>query len=73
MECNFQKPAHEDSKLEPWTVLAKHKLEVEKRLRNLEGLNYLIIRPAIVYGSGDKTGLGEISHCQAGDCVLLGG
>ncbi|XP_048749797.2 uncharacterized protein LOC125661708 isoform X2 [Ostrea edulis] len=52
-----KKPAHEDSKIEPWTVLAKHKLEVEKRLRNLGGLNYLIVRPAIVYGSGDKTGL----------------
>ncbi|XP_062611635.1 probable dTDP-glucose 4,6-dehydratase [Saccostrea cucullata] len=52
-----KKPAKEDSKLDPWTVLAKHKLEVEKQLRNIPGLNYLVVRPVIVYGPGDKMGL----------------
>lgn len=58
----FQKQASEDSKVDPWTMLAKHKLEVERELRQVEGLNYLVVRPATVYGPGDRNGLGQISH-----------
>nr|XP_022309667.1 uncharacterized protein LOC111115277 isoform X1 [Crassostrea virginica]XP_022309668.1 uncharacterized protein LOC111115277 isoform X2 [Crassostrea virginica]XP_022309669.1 uncharacterized protein LOC111115277 isoform X3 [Crassostrea virginica] len=52
-----KKQASEDSKVDPWTMLAKHKLEVEKELRQVEGLNYLVVRPATVYGPGDRNGL----------------
>lgn len=43
-------------------MLAKHKMEVERQLRNLTDLNYLMLRPATVYGLGDKNGLGEMSQ-----------
>ncbi|RUS73109.1 hypothetical protein EGW08_019131, partial [Elysia chlorotica] len=50
--------ASEDSHLDPWTNLARHKLEVEKNLASFgPDLNYVIVRPAIVYGLGDRTGL----------------
>ncbi|XP_077993896.1 dTDP-glucose 4,6-dehydratase-like [Glandiceps talaboti] len=52
-----KKASCEMSKTSPWTHLAKHKLEVEKELSKIEGLNFIIVRPAIVYGMGDKTGL----------------
>lgn len=52
-----KKLAQEDSKIDPWTMLAKHKMEVERQLRNLTDLNYLVLRPATVYGLGDKNGL----------------
>ncbi|GFR89758.1 NAD-dependent epimerase/dehydratase, partial [Elysia marginata] len=56
--CGDKKPMTEDSHLEPWTNLAKHKLEVEKNLASFgSDLNYAIVRPAIVYGLGDRNGL----------------
>ncbi|XP_070535589.1 uncharacterized protein [Ptychodera flava] len=51
-----KKASNETSKTSPWTNLAKHKLEVEQELSKI-GLNYIIIRPAIIYGIGDKLGL----------------
>eukprot|EP00039_Didymoeca_costata_P019561 m.338024 g.338024 ORF g.338024 m.338024 type:complete len:371 (+) comp18292_c0_seq1:182-1294(+) len=50
-------PATEDGKTKPWTVLATKKLEVEKKLADIEGLHYVIVRPGIIYGPGDKTGI----------------
>lgn len=50
-------------------MLAKHKMEVERQLRNLTDLNYLVLRPATVYGLGDKNGLGEMSQDKV-TCVL---
>ncbi|VVC26195.1 Hypothetical protein CINCED_3A014887 [Cinara cedri] len=47
----------EDDKVIPITSVAKYKYEVEKELKNIPNLNYTIVRPAIVYGIGDKTGL----------------
>ena len=55
----FQKPSTEDSKCSPWTNLAKHKLLVENKLKDIPGLNYIIVRPAIVYGIGDRNGLSK--------------
>ncbi|KAJ8036359.1 dTDP-D-glucose 4,6-dehydratase [Holothuria leucospilota] len=52
-----KKASKEDSKLSPWTGIAKYKLQLEEELAKIEGLNYIILRPAIVYGIGDKTGL----------------
>ena len=52
-----KKASNEDSKLSPWTLVAKYKLKVEEEVRKIEGLNYIIIRPAIVYGVGDVDGL----------------
>lgn len=47
------------SQLEPWTQLALQKLEVERALGSVKGLDYVVVRPAIVYGPGDRTGLSE--------------
>ncbi|XP_033099689.1 dTDP-D-glucose 4,6-dehydratase-like isoform X2 [Anneissia japonica] len=52
-----KKASNEDSKASPWTGIAKYKLMVEEELRSIEGLNYMIVRPAIVYGIADKIGL----------------
>ena len=49
----------EDAKKEPWTNIAKWKSLVEESLAGIPGLNYTILRPAIVYGVGDRTGLSK--------------
>ncbi|GAB6032024.1 hypothetical protein CHUAL_010396 [Chamberlinius hualienensis] len=38
----------------PVTFMARFKLMVEEELSKLDRLNYVIIRPAIVYGNGDR-------------------
>ena len=48
-----KKPSKEEGKLKPWTLLAKAKLKAEQEISKLSGLNYVIVRPAIVYGVGD--------------------
>jgi nucleoside-diphosphate-sugar epimerase len=46
-------------KVEPWTYIAKFKRQVEEELHNIPGLNFTVVRPAIVYGIGDRHGLGR--------------
>ncbi|KAF3428246.1 hypothetical protein E2986_07938 [Frieseomelitta varia] len=50
-------PLKEEDVGEPWTFVAKYKLQVENDLKNIPNLNYTIVRPAIVYGCGDRNGL----------------
>jgi len=50
------KHSTESSPLKPWTKLATYKLEAEKHLL-ASGLNVSILRPAIVYGPGDTSGI----------------
>jgi nucleoside-diphosphate-sugar epimerase len=52
-----KKPSNEDSKIKPWTLIAKYKSKAEGELKKIEGLNLVILRPAIVYGPGDILGL----------------
>ena len=52
-----KKGSKEDGKTSPWTLQAKYKLKVEEEMATVEGLNYVIVRPGIVYGLGDKQGL----------------
>jgi dTDP-4-dehydrorhamnose reductase len=54
-----QTPHKEEDSGEPWTFVAKHKLQVEQELRNMADLRYTVLRPAIVYGCGDRNGLGN--------------
>jgi len=51
-----KKSNDESAKLEPWTRLAKYKLDCEDYLKKC-GLNVTILRPALVYGPGDTSGL----------------
>jgi len=52
-----KKPSSEDDKLKPWTKLAKAKLLAEDELKKIPNLNLIIVRPAIVYGPGDISGI----------------
>jgi len=60
-----KKPSKEADKLDPWTLLAKYKLKAEEELRKIPGLNLIIVRPAIVYGPGDVSGLSPRVICGA--------
>jgi nucleoside-diphosphate-sugar epimerase len=52
-----EKPRKENAKLKPWTGIAKNKLKAEEALKGIANLNLVIVRPAMVYGPGDLTGL----------------
>jgi len=51
-----KKPSDEESKIKPWTALAKASLKAEEEVI-ASGVPYNIVRPAIVYGSGDQSGI----------------
>jgi len=59
----------EKSKLEPWTTIAKYRLRAEALVK-ASGVPYVILRPAIVYGPGDLTGLSPRIMCAVSYCVL---
>ncbi|KAK2168956.1 hypothetical protein LSH36_13g22038 [Paralvinella palmiformis] len=52
-----KKPQTEVDKAEPWSLHAKYKLAVEDQLPHIPDLNFIIVRPVIVYGPSDRTGL----------------
>ncbi|KAI9094380.1 hypothetical protein DFS34DRAFT_643409 [Phlyctochytrium arcticum] len=52
-----KKPSREDSKIKPWTAVAKSKFKAEEELKKIPGLNLIILRPALVYGPGDVYGI----------------
>jgi nucleoside-diphosphate-sugar epimerase len=52
-----KKPADEETKLDPWTAIAQAHVEAEQHVRNTAGLNFVIVRPATVYGTADQLGL----------------
>lgn len=53
----LQKAISEDCVCEPWTLYAQYKWRVEQELSNIADLNYVVVRPAVIYGPGDRTGL----------------
>lgn len=60
-----QKAKAEGGKIEPWTKLAEHKYRVEKDLQGLKELRWVVLRPAIVYGPGDRNGIMPRVICGA--------
>jgi len=60
-----KKPSEEDEKPKPWTKLAKAKLAAEEELKQIKGLNLIIVRPCIVYGPADITGITPRLICAA--------
>ncbi|GBP21577.1 hypothetical protein EVAR_9762_1 [Eumeta japonica] len=51
-------PHKEDGHVDPWTVEGQMKLKVEKEILDLAPkLRYTIVRPALVYGIGDRRSL----------------
>lgn len=59
------KPKDESGKVDPWTNLAKWKLQCEQDLKTISGLSVVFVRPAIVYGPGDRTGIAPRIICGA--------
>jgi len=51
------KKSAEGDKLAPWTVQATMRLRAEEALKGIKDLPLVILRPAIVYGPADLTGL----------------
>lgn len=60
-----EKVKDESGKLDPWTNIAKYKLKVEEELKGISGLDYVVLRPAIVYGIGDRYGIAPRIICGA--------
>jgi len=51
------KPRKEGAKIKPFTKLSIQKRLVEEELEKMDNLDYVILRPAMVYGQGDINGL----------------
>ncbi|KAG0007057.1 hypothetical protein BGZ65_010259 [Modicella reniformis] len=49
--------SNEESTTKPWNTMAKYKLMADNELLAMEGLNLVILRPAVVYGIGAMGGL----------------
>jgi len=47
----------ETDKIKPWTKLGEAHYKAEQELNAISGLKLIIVRPAIVYGPGDLTGI----------------
>jgi len=52
-----KKASKEGDKIKPWTGIAKAHVEAEGIIKGTPGLNFIIVRPSLVYGTGDTTGL----------------
>jgi len=52
-----KKPSDEKGKTKPWTSIAEYSLAAEEKVKAVSGLNYIILRPAIIYGVADIRGL----------------
>jgi len=55
----------EDDTKKPWTGFASYKLKAEEDLMKMSGLHWNIVRPAIVYGPGDNSGISPRLICGA--------
>lgn len=57
--CMFSSdiPISENCPIEPWTFVAKHKANVEKKLSTITNLKYTILRLPLVYGISDRNGV----------------
>lgn len=57
------KAKDEKAPLGPWTKQADYRLQAEKKLKEIKGLPLVVLRPAIVYGPGDLSGLTPRISC----------
>lgn len=60
-----KKASTESDKLKPWTEQAKNRLAAEEAVRAVQGLPVVVLRPALVYGSGDLTSLAPRICCAS--------
>jgi len=52
-----KKASKEGDKIKPWTGIGKAHAQAETIVKETPGLNFVIVRPAVVYGTGDSNGL----------------
>jgi len=64
-DCENKKPSKENGKLKPFTSQAKFKLQAEEVLKGMTGLPWVILRPVVVYGPGDSSGIAPRVICGA--------
>jgi len=60
---NDKNPSKEDDKIKPWTIAAEYKHKAEEKIKTIDGLNLVILRPALVYGPGATMGLAPRLVC----------
>lgn len=60
-----QTPATESGDIHPWTIQAQYKRAAEEEIQSIAGLPWVILRPSLVYGPGDSTGLMPRAVCAA--------
>lgn len=63
----------ESAPIKPWTTQANKRLEAEQRVQKTPGLQWVILRPAIVYGTGDLTGLSQLRNVMRAISPLCSG
>lgn len=57
MASDEKVPHKESDACNPWTGVAKCKRQVEEELKTIPDLNWIVVRPAILYGVSDRIGL----------------
>jgi len=60
-----KKPVDERAQLKPWTNVAKFRLAAEEEIKKQDKLPWVILRPSIVYGQGDLTGISPRIVCAS--------
>jgi nucleoside-diphosphate-sugar epimerase len=65
-------PRREEDPSQPLTPYGRSKLEGERHLAALEGLEYTILRPSVVYGPGDRAMLPLFRFARRGLLPLVG-
>jgi len=58
-------PSAETDTKKPWTGIATYSLQAEEEVKKVSGLQVNIIRPAIIYGPGDNSGISPRLICGA--------
>ncbi|EDR28549.1 dTDP-D-glucose 4,6-dehydratase, putative [Entamoeba dispar SAW760] len=59
------KAKDEKAKIKPWTKLAASQAKADELLIGMKELPFVILRPAIIYGPGDVTGIAPRIICAA--------
>jgi nucleoside-diphosphate-sugar epimerase len=65
-------PRREEDPSQPLTPYGRSKLEGERHIAALEGLEYTILRPSVVYGPGDRAMLPLFRFARRGVLPLVG-
>jgi dihydroflavonol-4-reductase len=65
-------PRSEDDESQPITAYGRSKLDGERLVRSIAGLNWIVLRPGVVYGPGDRALLPLLRYARLGVLPLVG-